>query len=195
MRLRAVVDASIAELYGLEPNELAWLLRECDHPVSSLRSKEFRGQLFAKGFWRIDKEKHPELRHTILTLVAFRELKRIGMEAFLALNDGEGWMVPETLRLADYGIGHDDRANDAQPVASRLGPRFLPWQLEQTVKASWEECERHAERLGALLGHPLTRGAANEDVPSLGGDKPTDLFGQPLQTDLFGNVVAKRTSR
>ena len=40
-------------------------------------------------------------------------------EAFLAQNDGEGWMLPETLRLADYGLGHDERAQkNPQPVAS-----------------------------------------------------------------------------
>ena len=29
-----------------------------------------------------------------------------------------------TVRLADYGLGHDERAKEHQPVASRLGPRF-----------------------------------------------------------------------
>jgi hypothetical protein len=40
-----------------------------------------------------------------------------------------GWMLPETPRLADYGLGHDDRAKEHQPVASRLGPRFYDWLL------------------------------------------------------------------
>ncbi|NJR56287.1 MAG: hypothetical protein HC768_18020, partial [Acaryochloris sp. CRU_2_0] len=101
-----------------------------------------------------DKEKDPELRHTVLSLVAFHELKEIGMDAFLNLNDGEGWMLPETLRLADYGLGHGDRAKEPQPVASRLGDRFLPWQLEGTPEESWEECDRHAENLRRLLGNP-----------------------------------------
>jgi hypothetical protein len=186
----------VADLYGLRPEDLPWILRDCDHPGNSLRSDDFVRSLSQKGFWRVDKETDPELRHTVLTLVAFHELKRIGLDAFLALNDGEGWMLPETLRLADYGLGHDDRAKEAQPVASRLGPRFLPWQLEQTAKASWEECERHAERLEALLGRPLAASAGNVDAaPPPGASKPTDLFGQPLQTDLFGNVVAERRSR
>ena len=33
-------------------------------------------------------------------------------------------MLPETLRLADYGLGHDERAKDPQPIAGRFGPRF-----------------------------------------------------------------------
>lgn len=57
-------------------------------------------------------------------------------------------MLPETLRLADLGLGHDDRAREPQPVASRLGERFLPWQLAQSVEESWAECERHAAILG-----------------------------------------------
>jgi hypothetical protein len=193
LRLRCIADAVVAELYGLGLGDVAWVLRDCDYPRESACSDDFTRSLDPKGFWRVDKEKDPELRHTVLTLVAFHELKRIGLDAFLALNNGEGWMLPETLRLADYGLGHDDRAKEAQPVASRLGPRFFPWQLEQSAKVSWEECERHAERLEALLGRPLAAGAGNENTPPPG--ESTDLFDQPLQTDLFGNVVAERTSR
>jgi hypothetical protein len=196
LRLRCIADAVVAELYGLDPKDLTWILRDCDHPTAAMRSDEFTRALNPKGFWRIDKERDPELRHTVLTLVAFHELKRLGLDAFLAQNDGEGWMLPDTLRLADYGLGHDDRAKEPQPVASRLGPRFLPWQLEQGVEESWEECARHAERLAALLGRPLATGAGNADAaPPPGASKPTDLFGQPLQTDLFGNVVEPQARR
>jgi hypothetical protein len=195
VRLRGAVDAIAAQLYGLDYNELAWLLRECDHPAAALRSDDFTATLNPKGFWRVDKDRDPELRHTVLTLVAFHELKRIGLDAFLALNDGEGWMLPETLRLADYGLGHDDRAKEAQPGAARLGPRFLPWQLEQTPKASWEECARHAGRLEALLGHASAMVNGNEHAPPRGAGKPTDLFGEPLPTDIFGSVVTPQARR
>jgi hypothetical protein len=113
----------------------------------------------SKGFWRVDKNQDPELRHTILSLVAFDALnchitgqsgnRDAGIAAFAALNNGEGWMLPETLRLADYDLGHDERAKEHQPVASRLGPRSLDWQLAQTPEESWAECERHAR---AILG-------------------------------------------
>jgi hypothetical protein len=82
--------------------------------------------------------------------VAFADLQEKGLEAFLSQNNGEGWMLPDTLRLADYGLGHDDRAKEAQPVASRLGPRFYDWQLEGTVEESWEECRRHADVIGRI---------------------------------------------
>jgi len=60
-------------------------------------------------------------------------------------------MIPESLCLADYGLGHDDRAHELQPVASRLGPRFYDWQLNEDVNRSWEECEAHAELICKIV--------------------------------------------
>ena len=54
--------------------------------------------------------------------------------------------MPETLRLADYGLGHDERAKKLS-VRERLGPRFFPRQLEATPEESWKECEIHARNL------------------------------------------------
>ena len=56
-------------------------------------------------------------------------------------------MLPETLRLTDYGLGHDERSKNPQPVASRLGPRFYDWQLTQNAEESWRECHIHARNL------------------------------------------------
>lgn len=116
--------------------------------------------LARKGFWRVDKDKDPELRHTVLTLVALQDLeaktrgaggdRERGIEAFFTQNDGEGWMLPDTLRLADYGFGHDERAEHPQPVASRLGPRFYDLQHGQTADESWRECAIHADN---VVGH------------------------------------------
>ena len=145
---RVLGDVLIAHLLGLDTPDLREILQSCDHP-------EARGDV--KGFWRIDKDKEPELRHTVLTLVAFQELEAKieaasgdpdqGIKAFLTQNHGEGWMLPETLRLADYGLGHDDRAKNPQPVASGIGPRFYDWQLVQTAEESWRECHLHARNL------------------------------------------------
>jgi hypothetical protein len=60
-------------------------------------------------------------------------------------------MIPDTLRLADYGLGHDDRAQEHQPVANRLGPRLFDWQLNKDIERSWEECEAHAELINQIV--------------------------------------------
>jgi hypothetical protein len=119
-----------------------------------------------KGFWRVDKEKDPELRHTVLAQVAYADLCAQGLEAFLTGPDGDGWQLPETLRLADYGLGHDTRAQAPQPVAPRLGPRFLDWQLQKDPAQSWQECEAHARQLEALWSHARTLAGVPEVVPS-----------------------------
>ena len=133
LRLRCILDAVVAELYGLDYEDFAWILQDCDHPVAQVCNNTFARSLEPKGFWRVDKEKDPELRHTVLSLVAFHHLKHLGLDAFLNLNHGEGWMLPETLRLADYGLGHDHRAQAPQPVAARIGA--------DTAK-QWEEGSR-----------------------------------------------------
>ncbi len=152
----AMLDAVVAELYGLDWSDLAYILRDCDHPAERMRASGFSRGLDPKGFWRVDKGQDPELRHTVLTLAAFQDLKdtiaRVGsrergIAAFTQQHDGDGWMLPETLCLADLGLGHDERARKPQPVRARLGERFLPWQLEQTPEESWAECERHARNL------------------------------------------------
>ena len=44
------------------------ILAGCDS-ATAVRSRD------PKGFWRVDKDKDPELRHTVLTLVAFADLE------------------------------------------------------------------------------------------------------------------------
>jgi len=190
LRIQCSIDAIIAHVYGFNTEDVKCILSDCDQP-SNHYSYNYKN-LDPKGFWRVDKEKDPELRHTVLSLVAFQELKKIGLDAFLNLNDGEGWMLPQTLRLADYGLGHDDRAKEPQPVAPRLGERYLPWQLVKTAEQSWAECERHAENLRQLLGETPTSTVQNvsSQLPSDPNyQPPTDLFGNPLAVNLFGEIV------
>jgi hypothetical protein len=157
VRLRSIADAIVAALFALSGSDLARILADSDLASSQLDDPHVSKGVNPVGFWRVDKEKDPELRHTVLTLVAFHDLEAKvqncggdcdkGIEAFLSQNDGEGWMLPETLRLADFGLGHDDRAKVHQPVASRLGPRFFDWQLTQSADESWRECHVHARNL------------------------------------------------
>ena len=62
-------------------------------------------------------------------------------------------MLPETLRLADYGLGHDERAKEHQPVRECFGPRFYDWQLAQSPEESWRECHLHARNLLGAEGY------------------------------------------
>ncbi len=193
---RCALDAATAVLFGYNEAEYRRIIEDCDYPEAALADKAFTRRLFPKGFWRVDKEKPPHLRHTVLSFIAFHELERIGLDAFLALNDGQGWMLPETVRLADYGLCHDDRAKEHQPVASVLGPGFYDWQLSQSVDESWEECERHAELLAKIVPSPSPEEETPLDVADHSpSDSPVNLFGEPVPTDLFGNPEYSSRSR
>jgi hypothetical protein len=116
----------------------------------------------------VDKHEPPERRHTVLTLAAFADLQALiaavtaaggtrddAIAAFCgqskkpapsvtgligSLDPKDGWMLPETFRLADLGLGHDDRAEQPQPVAETLGPRFYDWQLSQGAPCTPATC-------------------------------------------------------
>jgi hypothetical protein len=192
LRLRAILEVVIALRFGLNEMEFRDICRDCDYPIDSLESHENTWRFDTKGFWRFERDLPPERRLAVVSQVAFREALKVGLDDFLGQNDGEGWMLPDTLRLADYELGHDDRAKEHQPVASALGPRFYPWQLEQSVEESWEECERHAEILGKLLPPPSAE-ENTDDTASEGG--PADLFGNLIEADLFGEPVYKKSRK
>ena len=157
LRLRCMLDALNAFAAGITGEELRWILRDCDYPVFKSTDRKFTRELFGKGFWRIDKDRDPELRHTVLTIVAFDALnakiresggsRDAGVLSFLAQNDNEGWTLPETLRLADYGLGHDERSQHPQAVAVALGPRFYEWQLMGDHRSEIAEVATHAHHV------------------------------------------------
>ena len=199
LRLRIMLDVLVSMAFGLSADDLCHILRECDVPRPTDRS----ASLHPKGFWRIDKQSPPELRQTVLTLIAFRDLQnkikdcdddRVkGIEAFLSQDNGE-WLIPERIRLADYGLGHDERAKHRQPVASRLGPRFYDWQLVQSQEEAWQECRLHARNLRGIeedaeLSYTISRGRSCEEgvvrktrqpmmiAAERGAKYPSDIFG------------------
>lgn len=157
LRLNIILTVIATFDFSLSEAQLGHILVNCDYRDPDNKDLE------AKGFWRVDKDKDPELRHTVLTLIAFHDLeekiracggdREKGIEAFLNQNNGEGWLLPETLCLADYGLGHDERAKHPQPVAGRLGPRFYDWQLTQSPEESWRECHLHARNLLGETGY------------------------------------------
>lgn len=180
LRCNSIADALVASSFGLDSHDISHILRCCDlvephgHPTE---------------FWRVDKEKDPELRHTILTQVAFRDLERsidragdwhTGIRHFLDQNGGEGWLLPETVRLSDHGLGDDERARQPQPVACRLGPRVFDWQLGQSAEEVMREYHLHARNLRGADGYAHLvaalielRGAVGEDGLDLLTDRDT----------------------
>ena len=159
---RAKIDAVLFIAHGFDFETASSLLVNCDYPIELINKMSPRWD--TKGFWRVDRNSNPELRSTVLTLIALSDLQKliekfddqeIGIERFLNENNGDGWMVPETVCLADYGLGHDERALHPQPVASELGPRFHDWQLAQTSEESWRECLLHARNLLGKADHEM----------------------------------------
>ncbi len=149
---KAAIDAAIASGFGLSAADLRHILDSCD-------LTEIAHDLPPKGFWRVDAELAPELRHPVLATVAFTDMADAGTPV-------SRWTLPERVRLSDYGLGHDERAKQALPVASRLGPRFYDWQLGQSAEESWRECEIHARNLdsfgAARSGGAVTSGVAGQ---------------------------------
>lgn len=80
LRIRCIIDAIVAELYGLDYGDFYWILR--DDPSDP------------KGFWRVDKDKPKELRQTTLTLQAFKRLKEVGLDEFIK----EDWQFPKEIQ-------------------------------------------------------------------------------------------------
>jgi len=160
-RIRVQIESLCACSFGLDLSDFAYIIDQCDLPVGLLRSESI--DLAPRGFWRIDQTEPPELRLPVLALIGLHDLEEkihehggdpeAGIEAFLSQNNGDGWLIPETVRLADYGLGHDERALEHQPVASRLGPRFYDWQLAQSAEESWRECHLHARNLLGEAGY------------------------------------------
>ena len=157
---RAALDAVATWHFGLDRADLQHILADCDLPAPSQNSNP-------KGFWRVDKDLPPEIRQTVLTIVAFHDLEEMikaanspadGIRSFLTQKDGAGWVVPDSLCLAEYDLGHDDRARQPQPVRETLDPGRPDWQTVQDAKESWKECELHARNmLGGLRFKALQR--------------------------------------
>jgi hypothetical protein len=100
LRLLCGLDAIVAGLYGLQYEDVKWCLKACDYPLDTINEKAFRRTLDAKGFWRMDRDKPPEHRQTVLTLVAFRDLQ----EKIAACGGIEG-TTPQSTSPPAAGIG------------------------------------------------------------------------------------------
>jgi hypothetical protein len=139
-----------------------------------------------KGFWRIDRDKEPELRASVLFGIAASVSGATSIER--QPEQDEAALPPEAVVLREIGFGHDDRARTPQPVASRLGARLYDWQIVQGADESWRECDLHAENLrkGDAV---VSRGSyGNVDSASAAQLSPraARVAEPPPQTSLFG---------
>lgn len=177
LRVRAMLDAVVFSLFGMTYEEASHVMSGCDLP-SQAYSGPTSKQLNPKGFWRLGKNLDPELRHTVLTLVALRDLQEQGIDRFLSQHDGDGWRLPDSLCLADYGLGHDERAQSLQPVASRMGPRYPDRGYSSNTERWKRECREHAAQIKMILPLPnLDETAHRTALESLDPPiKQEDLF-------------------
>ncbi|KNH04523.1 hypothetical protein BRCH_02411c [Candidatus Burkholderia brachyanthoides] len=118
LRLRCVADALVAYQFGLSVDDFVHILAQCDYLKATL-TDEFASTPMPRDFGR-SIGKRSQNCGIRFWRVAFCNLTAMGVEAFLAQNDGQGWAMPERLRLSDYGLGHDERALEYQVVASRF---------------------------------------------------------------------------
>ncbi len=178
VRLRAILDALVAHTYGLSIDDFRHILADTDHTTGYLSDRDSASSIDSKRFWLVDRERPPEQRHTVLAIIAYEELCKLGVDAFLALNNGDGWMLPTELCLADHGLGHDTMASkQPQSVAGALGPRFLPSQHSLEANVSWEDCARHAEVVSVI--HPMESVIAPPQAAAPARLAQQELFDSP----------------
>jgi hypothetical protein len=198
-RVRAIIDAAVAFSYGLEPNHYRWILRDCDRSSADLSDKRTTRTLDPKGFWRVDKQRPPELRASLLSLVALTDLNALwkkhggsrddAIRSFLRLNDGDGWELPREVRLADHGCGDDARSQVVAPVAQALGDRYEQWQLSDSVVESWADCERLAR---SVLGAAGLRSVAEPGRARAAGAKVLRSGSSPEPTEKKPSVHQRK---
>jgi hypothetical protein len=169
--LKCIVDALNFYAFGLSLEDVRWVLRDCDHPLSCLRVRAFTQALGSKLFWRVDRDAHPECRQTILSFVAYHDLlTRLSGSGTpesvvkkFALSPSERWQLPEQLTMSNYDLGHDDRATAPQCVRGRFAEfpesppqSFLDWAsyaqatAEQLYGAGWQEALSNSGRLSTM---------------------------------------------
>ena len=178
LRLRVEIDAICADLYGIEPDDFDWIVR--DDPKDP------------KGFYRVDRQLPFRERLTGLAAAAFRALKK-----------GK-WSAESTAKLSNDEffeiIGIPELTTGPDPlIRKRTGCHV--WKPEAFGPAdprhgwTWDHCWQDAVALlGSeeavqkyIEGKPDKPEAGSEDDPVNNG--PKDLFGNPIPTDLFGSEL------
>jgi hypothetical protein len=207
LRWTVMQNVVVALLYGLEPEDIRWMFKDCELDVESLRSNDYTRGLPPKAFWRTDKGLVPANRITVLTQVAFLDCWKMGktiderITSFLAQNNGRGWELPDRLRLSDYGLGGAGGDREVE-VKSRFGERYYSWQEAQSVEESWRECHLHARNLLGPSGYAqlLSELASPSGSPSsispqgIASSSPSLASSSPPPTSFIASSSSKSSS-
>jgi hypothetical protein len=185
LRLRVEIDALCADLYGLEPDDFDWIVR--DDPKDP------------KGFYRVDRQLPFRERLTGLAAAAFRVLKagKWSAESAAKLTNDEFFEI----------IGIPEMTTGPEPlIRKRVGCHR--WKPEEFGKDdsrhgwTWDHCWQDAV---ALLGseeavREYVEGDSKADnvgegEPASEHTGPKDLFGSPIPTDLFGSELQRKSRK
>ena len=173
LRLRVEIDALCADLYGLDPDDFDWIVR--DDPTDP------------KGFYRLDRKLPFRERLTGLAATAFRALKegKWSGESAASLRNDEFFEILGIPELTNAQAAHA-RGLSGPLIAKRDGCHV--WKPENFPEDdpchgwTWDDCWNDAV---ALLG---SEEAVQEYLRCPQGNKeevledtaPKDLFGNPL---------------
>jgi hypothetical protein len=185
LRLRVEIDALCADLYGLDPDDLKWIVR--DDPTDP------------KGLWRVDKYLPYGERLTGLADITFRALKegRWSAESAAKLSNDQFFEI----------IGIPEMTTGPEPLI-RKRDGCHRWKPEEFGKDdprhgwTWDHCWQDAV---ALLGSEEavreyvegdSKGEDNgEAEPADDQTGPKDLFGNRVPTDLFGRELQEKSRK
>jgi hypothetical protein len=180
LRLRVEIEALCADLYGLDPDDFDWIVR--DDPTDP------------KGFYRVDRNLPFRGRLTGLAAAAFRALKdgKWSAESAAKLSNDEFFAIlgiPEMTTGPDPLIRKRDGCHRWQP--EEFGPD------DPRHGWTWDDCWKDA--VAVLSSEDAVReyieGDQHQPPEEPAKEGPTDLFGNSIPTDLFGNEIRPKRGR
>jgi len=198
-RLRAELDALCADLYGLEPDDFDWIVRDDRNEP--------------KGFYRADRQLPFPERLTGLAAAAFRALKerKWSAESAPSLSNDEFF---ETIGIPELTNAQAAHAKGLPGPLIQKRDGCHVWKPEDFPSDdprhgwTWDDCwedavallgsEDAVEKYIAEKPEAKDSGADNDvegEKPRQDRSGPTDLFGNPIPTDMFGNEVRSKKIR